>query len=210
MPHRKWPEVILRSFLIVDDHPLYSEGLAREVRKIFPQSQTMTAKSLIDADKIIAERGVPQFAFLDLAMGGTLDQVEGVQYFARKYTETKVAVVSGNVSRSVQKSVFAAGATGFIEKGIDIDSQLMAIQVFVNNGFFAPSGIFNSTVANPLSRREQEILQFMESDISYAAIGQKLNIAESTVKNHTQQIYQKLGIHGRSDVVKAARERGLI
>jgi len=58
----------------------------------------------------------------------------------------------------------------------------------------------------PLTRREQEILEHLEEGLTNREIAEALVIAESTVKGYTRQIYQKLGVNSRSKAVQRARE----
>ncbi len=60
-----------------------------------------------------------------------------------------------------------------------------------------------------LTRRELEILRLLAEGLSNREIAGRLAIDQEMVKRYKSQIYQKLGVHGRSDVVGKARELGL-
>ena len=62
----------------------------------------------------------------------------------------------------------------------------------------------------PLSAREREVLQFLAQGFSNKEIGQSLNIAEGTVKNHMSQVLGKLGVLDRTQAALKARELGLL
>jgi len=61
----------------------------------------------------------------------------------------------------------------------------------------------------PLSRREQQILGLLASRLSNKEIADRLNISPVTVKRHTANIYQKLGVHGRRQAVAKATGMGM-
>ena len=61
----------------------------------------------------------------------------------------------------------------------------------------------------PLSRREQQILGLLASRLSNKEIADRLNISPVTVKRHTANIYQKLGVHGRRQAVAKATGLGM-
>jgi LuxR family maltose regulon positive regulatory protein len=61
----------------------------------------------------------------------------------------------------------------------------------------------------PLSKREQEVLQLLADGVSNQEIAQELVIAIDTVKRHVSHIYSKLGVHNRVQAVQQARALGL-
>jgi len=65
-------------------------------------------------------------------------------------------------------------------------------------------------LADPLTRREMEILALMAADRSNAEIAEQLSLALSSVKWYAQQIYSKLGVENRKQAVIQAREIGLL
>jgi len=61
-----------------------------------------------------------------------------------------------------------------------------------------------------LSPRELEVLTWLASPHTLARIGGELFISLSTVKNHTNHIYRKLGVASRAEAVEHARAAGLL
>ncbi|MEZ4770628.1 MAG: LuxR C-terminal-related transcriptional regulator [Caldilineales bacterium] len=68
----------------------------------------------------------------------------------------------------------------------------------------------SSSLIEPLSEREREILQLIAEGLSNQEIADQLVIAHSTVKSHINAIYGKLGTHRRTQALVAAREMGLL
>ncbi len=66
------------------------------------------------------------------------------------------------------------------------------------------------TLVEPLTKREQEVMQLIASGASNAEIAQELYIAVGTVKNHVKNIYSKLDVHSRAQAIARARDLGLI
>jgi LuxR family transcriptional regulator, maltose regulon positive regulatory protein len=62
-----------------------------------------------------------------------------------------------------------------------------------------------SSLVEPLSDREIEIVQLLAEGLSNPEIAQRLYISLPTVKSHTRNIYGKLGVHNRKDAVARAR-----
>ncbi|MCL4264965.1 MAG: hypothetical protein KJ069_17225 [Anaerolineae bacterium] len=79
----------------------------------------------------------------------------------------------------------------------------------------APVGIAlpangNSPLVEPLTNREMDVLLLMEKRLTNKEIAQELCISVVTVKRHTYNLYQKLGVHGRRQAVNEARKLGVI
>ena len=64
------------------------------------------------------------------------------------------------------------------------------------------SGRGGETSGPPLTRREREILQFLALGLSNREIAEKLVIAEGTLKRHVANLYQKLGVHNRTQAIR--------
>ena len=74
------------------------------------------------------------------------------------------------------------------------------------------SGESQSTesLVEPLTRREREVLALLAEGLTSPEIAGQLTLAVSTVKSHIQQVYGKLGVNGKRQAVKRARELGLL
>jgi LuxR family maltose regulon positive regulatory protein len=66
------------------------------------------------------------------------------------------------------------------------------------------------TLIEPLSERELEVLQHLNSYLSTQEIAEFLVVSANTVRTHIKNIYGKLGVHGRSSAVRRAKELGLL
>jgi LuxR family maltose regulon positive regulatory protein len=73
-----------------------------------------------------------------------------------------------------------------------------------------PAPPASSSLLEPLSQRELEILRLFKTELSGPEIAQELVIALSTVRTHTKSIYGKLNVNSRRAAVRRAVELGLI
>ncbi len=83
-------------------------------------------------------------------------------------------------------------------------------QLTTINGKENPEPPNRSSLVEPLSSRELEVLALVDAGFSNQEIAAKLNIAASTVKTHINNIYGKLGVQTRVQAVNRARELGLL
>jgi LuxR family maltose regulon positive regulatory protein len=67
-----------------------------------------------------------------------------------------------------------------------------------------------STLVEPLTRRELEVLTLLRGPASIKEIAQKLNISHATAKDHSIKIYSKLGVNRRWDAVARAEELNIL
>jgi LuxR family maltose regulon positive regulatory protein len=68
----------------------------------------------------------------------------------------------------------------------------------------------NSSLIEPLSERELEVLQLIAQGLSNRAISERLFLALSTVKGHNRVIFGKLQVQRRTEAVARAQELGLL
>ena len=74
----------------------------------------------------------------------------------------------------------------------------------------APSDSPSSTLVEPLSERELQVLRLIAAGLSNRQIADELVIAVSTVKWHINNIFGKLNVHSRTQALARARELGLL
>ena len=67
-----------------------------------------------------------------------------------------------------------------------------------------------STMLEPLSQRELEILKLITQGLSNREIGERLFLALDTVKGHNRRIFDKLQVQSRTEAIARARELGLL
>ncbi|UCC54994.1 MAG: hypothetical protein JSV68_14155 [Anaerolineaceae bacterium] len=76
--------------------------------------------------------------------------------------------------------------------------------------FPSSSVIHPSSLVEPLSKRELEVLQLIAQGLSNREISERLFLALSTVKGHNLRIFSKLQVQRRTEAVARARELGLL
>lgn len=152
---------------------------------------------------------------------------EILRLLARVQPEAELLVftVFGEESRLV--GALEAGATGYVLKGCSAGELIAAIEQIQDGG--APISPllarlllkqFRTALAEPvpavpgvdasLSDRETEVLQLVAKGYVNKEIAQKLGISPATVGTHVKNLYRKLSVHSRVQVVRVAQARGLL
>jgi len=205
--------------LIVDDHPVYRDGLRGLVERAPDLELVGEAENGVAAVTLAAERH-PTIVLMDLRM----PEMSGIEATRRIVgADPTVGVLVLTMSED-DDSLFAAmraGARGYIPKDADAEELLRGIRAAaVGEAIFGASiatrlmsffaGGARSAAAFPeLTERELEILEQIAAGRSNAEIGQRLAIAPKTVRNHVANVLNKLEVADRSQAIVRAREAGL-
>ena len=205
--------------LIVDDHPVYRDGLRGLVERAPDLELVGEAENGVAAVTLAAERH-PAIVLMDLRM----PEMSGIEATRRIVgADPAVGVLVLTMSED-DDSLFAAmraGARGYIPKDADAEELLGAIRAAaLGEAIFGASiatrlmsffaGGARSAAAFPeLTERELEILEQIAAGRSNAEIGQRLAIAPKTVRNHVANVLNKLEVADRSQAFVRAREAGL-
>ncbi len=76
--------------------------------------------------------------------------------------------------------------------------------------FGEPKAARRPALAEPLSERELDVLRMLRSDSNGPEIAQKLYISLNTMRTHTKNIFNKLGVNSRRAAVRRAQELDLL
>ena len=128
-----------------------------------------------------------------------------------------VALVAGETQVALAR---AAGARGILRRDLDAPRLLAALHgaalglVVYDDAAAAsllrPAALLPRALVEPLTPREQEVLQLLASGLSNKAIAQRLAISEHTAKFHVAKLLQKLGALSRSEAVFLGARMGLL
>lgn len=135
------------------------------------------------------------------------------------YPDLIILVISMLAQRTMIKTILKAGTSGYILKD-DYDSIRnlgIIVETLAEGGTFMSNrvrDIFFNGHANDLmlTQRELEVLSICAAypDESTAILAERLEVANSTVRNFLHKIYIKLQVHGRAAAILKAQEIGLL
>jgi DNA-binding NarL/FixJ family response regulator len=107
----------------------------------------------------------------------------------------------------VVAAAMAAGAASYVTKETPVPTFLDAVARTIDGQSVlipAPKTPPTSLGASPLSQRAQEILDLTVSGLTSRQIGERLGLSSRTVENHLRDIYARLGVNSRAQLVRAA------
>lgn len=207
------------SVVVVDDHPLYREGVVRTLEEDGGFAVLAQGASAADAVRL-TETLSPDVVLLDISMPGgghaALADISG------RYPDVAVVMLTMSEIDDDVIRAMEGGARGFVPKGVGGD-ELTAIlrQVAAGEAYVSPAlaGRLLSRIrhgqawrksagpAELLTTREEEILQLVAEGLSNKEIGRKLDLQEKTIKHYMTNILQKLNVRNRVEAAIKARER---
>ena len=208
--------------LVVDDHPLYREGLAMAISAMPDKEVVGEAGDGEEAVRRVGELA-PDVVVMDLHMQG-MNGVEATRAISALEQPPAVLVLTMLENDDSVFAAMRAGARGYLLKGstgAEIGRALDGVangEVVFSSGiagrvlsFFSGGGTSRrEAVPFPqLTEREREILDLVARGLTNAAIARKFVISDKTVRNHVSNVFAKLHVAGRAEAVARARDAGL-
>lgn len=203
------------SILIVDDHRMFAQSLARLVALEADMEVVGTAFTAADAVTAATERR-PDVCLLDYALPDR-DGASLATELRRLLPGVRIAMLTGVTRPSTAKAARAAGCDAFISKDdaaddlVDTIRRVAAGETDISHDIAAALRESTEAAVNyGLTNRELEVLGMMAQGSSTADIAETFVVSNNTVRTHVQRIITKLGAHSKLEAVAVARSAGLV
>jgi DNA-binding NarL/FixJ family response regulator len=193
---------------IIEDDPEMREQLMQVIKRsrgyacvsAFPDCESAIKK--LAADK-------PDVVLMDIGLPG-MSGVDGAAAVKEKWPEIEVVMLTIHDEEDLVLASLRNGATGYLLKGSPPDRMLDALQEVVDGGAPMSMSVARRVAESfrlkippePLSRREHEVLSRLRDGQSYQEIADGLFVAKSTIKFHIKNIYRKLHVATRYELMK--------
>jgi len=201
---------------IVEDNYTYREALELYLSKVHDIQLAYIAGDLMEIPALIA--AMPDVVIMDIDLGAN-SGIEGVKLIKEKLPGTGIFMLTvfddeDKIVRSIQ-----AGASGYLLKK---DSPAKIVEAIRN--VHKGEGFINGQVARTLlnafprlsssapdfskyhlTKRETEIVLLLIDGLSYKEIIARSFISMATLNTHVRNIYDKLGLHSRSEIAAKFR-----
>ncbi|UZE96038.1 response regulator [Alkalimarinus alittae] len=203
-------------FLIVEDHPLFLEGLTLALQKMPSHIYLQSVGSAQAAKAALTQSADYDLILLDLHLpdgqGLTL-----LRYLQLKRIFIPVAIISASEDQSDVRAAISAGASGFISKANNSAAIVSAIERVLAGeeclpDFYHPPQQNQPTLATQctLTPRQLEVLELLAEGLPNKRICQRLELTEHTVKTHLKTLFQLLEVHNRTECVQKAAKLGFL
>ena len=214
-----------KAILIVDDHPMFREGLKTIIARNPGYEVIGEAGNGRDALRMV-RKIKPDLVLLDISLP---DQsgIELIGEIRGLSTSTRVMIISMHSKIDYIAEAFQAGATGYLVKESAAEGLLKGLDNVSKGEYFLDSSVSHKLVKKlmespvkeakitdaaygSLTPREQEVLRMLAEGLSAKEIAEKVFISRKTVENHRANIMNKLGLHSTIELVRYAARLGLI
>lgn len=205
---------------VCDDHAVMRAGLCR-ILEDDPELQVVGETTTADEAVLLAAREKPDVFVMDLSLAGE-NGISATRRIREVSPLTRVLVLTMHEDVAYLREAFAAGATGYVlKKGAFAELTLAVRTIMTGERYVHPAlgaSLLNAdtpppgagALLQPLSSREAQILNFVVLGYTSVEIGNDLGLSPRTVETYRSRIQRKLGLRSRSELVKFARDSGLL
>lgn len=215
--------------ILVDDHKLFREGLARLIGGSAGGWFEVTGQAssgeefleLIKGDAVATNKAPADIVFMDIDMPGGMNGAEASRRAVERWPDLKIIALSMHGESEYYLPMMEAGVKGFLLKSSDFGEVTAAIRAVAAGGTYFSQELVSSLVATvrdggerspgeALSEREAEILPLVCGGLSNQQIAERLFISKRTVDKHRANIMAKTGCHNTADLVVYAVKNKII
>ncbi|MES2777752.1 MAG: response regulator transcription factor [Bacteroidota bacterium] len=200
--------------LLVDDHIMFSQGLAELIKRTSPNSE-INCFSSVDKARAALDSVEYQFLLCDLVMPGSNTQ-DFITYSRKKYPSLLIIIVSSIMDIHTIKHCFSLGINAYISKAVNLFELRLAFEKTWNGDKYISSDLSGRLASNlftaeknQLTKKELEILQSVAAGNSVEKTAELFNVSPYTVLAHRRSIMAKLNLHSAAELVRYAFENKL-
>jgi len=211
--------------IIIDDHPLFREGLKTILNRKPNYEVAGEAGSGREGLQLVKNLK-PDLVLLDLS----LPDIRGLDLIGdilKAAVKARILIVSMHSKIDYIVKAFQHGAMGYIVKESAAETLLNGIEHVLKGDFYMDTSVSQQVVkklaglpakgvlsTNPgyeaLTPREQEVMALLAQGMTASQVADQLFISPKTVENHRANIMRKLGLHSGIELVRYAAKIGLI
>jgi len=198
--------------LLVDDHPLYLEGLRSLLASRGLHVVGQAHNGLAAQEQARALR--PDLILMDVHMP-TCDGLEATRRIRAEWPEVRIVMLTMAADDEVLFEALKAGASGYLLKSLD-GRQFFSLlaRVLAGEAVLSPSlaGRVLAEFASEkedeplLTQRQQQVLELVAQGQTNKEIARTLHVSEATVKYHVSQILERLHLQSRHQLAAYAQE----
>jgi DNA-binding NarL/FixJ family response regulator len=211
--------------MIVDDHPLFREGLKALIGRSDRFRVCGEAGSAQEAlSKVKDVR--PDIMLVDITMPGK-SGIAFIRELRQIMPDIQFIIVSMHANADYIVEAFQAGATGYMVKDSASEGLLRGLDTVARGQIFLDSALSGEVVEKLLKSRngrqgaaddpyklltprEQEVMRLLAEGLVTREVAERLYISPKTVENHRANIMKKLGLQSTVELVRYAAKLGLI
>lgn len=211
--------------LIVDDHPVFREGLKSLVDRSVNYLVVGEASSGEEALEAIPDL-VPDMLTLDISLP-EMSGIETARIVSERFPGVQILMLSMHQKFEYIADSFRAGARGYVVKDAAGGKLVEGLDALCRGDFYldgkASQEVVQQLIAAPdkeagvhdegyglLSPREQQVMRLVVEGSTTREIAVNLDLSPKTVENHRANLMKKLNVRSKMELVRYAARMGLI
>jgi DNA-binding NarL/FixJ family response regulator len=200
------------SVYIVDDHPLFRQGLASILEG--EPDIVLAGEASTGREALVGYRALkPDVIVMDIQMP-EMNGIDATALIRRDFPAARIIILTTYEGDVHALRAMKAGAAGYMLKSMVRKDLLDTIRaVHAGRHYVTPSvavTMASHLHGDALTTREIQVLELASIGKSNRLIGAQLGISEATVKVHMKNVLSKMGANDRTHAVVLAVERGII
>ena len=193
--------------LIVEDHPLYRDGMLALLERSAPQLQCQVAEHAEQALYLLRAQLDIDLVLSDLRLPGSTDGLALLARVGQEFPTSARVLTSGSEDPSLTAQAKAAGLMGYLPKHLEPQRWMEALaQVMAGTPWFPD---LPALVKQP-TERQLSVLQHLVAGHANKEIARAMGITERTVKYHLTELFDRLGAANRTQAVSKATALGWV
>ncbi len=204
--------------LLADDHAMMRQGLRGLLDGEDDFEVVGECADGAEAVQIALDTG-PDVVLMDVGLP-TLNGIEATKRIVAERPDIRVLVLTMYDDAPTVDRALRSGARGFLLKGAGVETLCSAIrtvargEVYLSeavSGYVVQGYLGNNTpAAEPLSSREEEILQLVAEGFTSTEIAEQLGLKTKTIQNYRTNVMDKLGVKTTAGLVRYALKAGIV
>jgi DNA-binding NarL/FixJ family response regulator len=206
----------VRSVLLVDDHPVVRQGIARVLST---EISGLRLAEAVDGQSAQARMRSGRFdlVLLDLTMPGGDSGLPLLRRLHREFASTPIMVVSMHPVDQFAQRALHAGAIGYVAKDSDPRELVDAVRTALAGGHHIPAELQEAERLEEdppphtlLSDREYQVLRMIGAGRTVSEVALELRLSVKTVSTYRARILQKLDLRTSAELIHYAVVNGIV
>lgn len=211
--------------MIVDDHPLFREGLKTIINR--DRNYSVVAEAGNGKEGItLGKQHEPDIMLVDISMPGK-NGIQMIRDLKDNLPDTRFIIISMHSEADYIVEAFRAGASGYMVKESAASNLIKGLDTVARGELFLDDALSQEVVFkllqakgsteeerqdpySTLTSREQEVMRMLAEGLTTKDVAAKLYISPKTVENHRTNLMKKLGLQSTVELIRYSARLGLI
>ncbi len=196
---------------IVEDDEEVRDSLREYLNSLVAIACPVSVGSVEELLPELETGALPDIILMDIGLPG-MSGISGIQIIKNKHVEIDIVMLTVYADSHRIFDALCAGASGYLLKNTSFPELKASLEMVAEGG--APMSpqiaskvvqYFHAKSRRPkesiLSAKEKEVVDWLVDGLSYKMVADKMNISVETIRSHIKNIYKKLHVHSKGELI---------